>query len=118
VSNVLFEFERTGYRFRLDGDRVLVQGSGELLNSEAMEKLRRHKAEIRAACSLRDFVRLVQVDAALHHCRLLNLAEIEAQLSESDRADLLTCPKPERQAWAEALAFRLTRLDQARDLAS
>jgi hypothetical protein len=107
VNSLLSEFERTGYRFRLDGDKVLVRGPGELLSTHAVEKLRQHKAEIRAACSLRDFVKLVQVNAALNHCRLLNLADIEAQLSESDRADLLTTDKATRQAWAKALAFRL-----------
>lgn len=59
--------------------------------------------------ALQVFVKLVRSNAALNHCRLLNLSEIEAQLSEKDRADLLTTPKPERQAWAEALAYRLCR---------
>lgn len=69
----------------------------------------RHEKKGPAQPAVDRFVKLVQANAALNHCRLLNLSKIEAQLSESDRADLLTTDKPTRQAWATALAYRLCK---------
>ena len=109
MSGLLASLARDGYRFRLDHDRVIVQGPTDRLNPAALEQLRQKKPAILAELRLRDFVDLVRITGACEHGILLHRDQIAAQLDADDVAALLETDRRDRQVWAELLAYRLTR---------
>jgi hypothetical protein len=109
VTGLLHEFEKTGYRFRLDGEQVMVRGPQRLLDDEHVARLRDHKPEIKRKLALRDFVDLVRHTGAGDHRLLFSRGEIMAALDLDAAADLLTTTRKQRQASAASIAFRLVR---------
>ncbi len=80
-----------------------VSGSGGTFR----ENIEHNKTESEAA--LQAFVGLVRIAAACDHHVLLHRDAIAATLDESDKSELLTNTREDRQAWAAMLAHRLTR---------
>jgi hypothetical protein len=110
VTGILVALENRGYHFRVDGDHLKVEAQDHLLHHEAMMYLQEHKPEIMAACRLRNFLRLVRAFGVTHGL-LLDDEIILGEPDESDRAELMTSELRDRQAWAELLAYRLTRTE-------
>jgi len=109
VTNILNTFERDGYRFRMEHDRLLVNGPEHLMTPERLAELRQRKPALLAECRLRAFVNLVRATAACVHHILLHPDDVTAALDGGDIAELATIARHERQAWAALLAHRLTR---------
>jgi hypothetical protein len=108
AAPLLADLERQGFRFELRGDRLKVRAPAGALDDSAVKRLRRHKPQLMAECRLRDFVTLVRHYGADHGI-LLHRSAIAAELDEADRAELMTNTVEDRQAWAAAIAWRLTR---------
>lgn len=109
MSGLLATLAHDGYRFRLDHDRVIVQGPTDRLNPAALDQLREKKPAILAELRLQAFLDLVRITAACEHQILLHRDEIAAQLDAADIEELKTNTREDWQLWAAMLAYRLTR---------
>jgi len=108
VTGILVALENRGYHFRVDGDHLKVEAKDHLLHQVAVTYLQEHKPEIITAYRIRSFLRLVRAFGVTHGL-LLDDEAIFKELDDSDRAELMTSSLRDRQAWAELLAYRLTR---------
>lgn len=79
----------------------------ESVNCADIADIAYSKTESEAA--LQAFVGLVRIAAACDHHVLLHRDAIAAALDESDKSELLTNTREDRQTWAAMLAYRLTR---------
>lgn len=113
MNGILVELEQQGYKFRLDGEQIMVRGPG-LGDQATVELLRGHKPDILCELRLRDFVDLVRAEAACTHGRLLHRDAIRRELDADDVADLTQTTREHRQAWAASIAHRLTAPDPSR----
>jgi hypothetical protein len=108
-SSPLFpDLERQGFRFELRGDQLKVRAPAGALDDSAVKRLRRQKPRLMAEVRLRDFVTLVRCYGADHGI-LLHRSAIAAELDAVAAADLASATRETRQAWAAAIAWRLTR---------
>jgi hypothetical protein len=109
MTALLAEFEKAGYRFRLDGEEVMVRGPQRLLDAEHIERVRQHKPDIRRELVLRNFVDLVRVTGACEFGFLFHRDQIEAEIDKEGCGELPGTTRHFRQAWARAIASRLAR---------
>lgn len=108
MNGLLPDLEAKGFNFRLVGDQLAVSAPDDLLDDHVVDYLRPRKSQLMAECRLRDFVRLV-IAYGTSHGLLLDADVVAAELDEIDRQELMTTELEDRQAWAQLLAYRLTR---------
>lgn len=114
MSGAIADLEQQGYRFRLEGDQVMVSGWDGLIEPDELLRIRERKTEILIALRVQAFVELVRAIGASKHQILLPRKEIESLLDADDIRELFNIARAERRAWAELLASRLckARLNQ------
>lgn len=108
MTGMLDALENRGYHFQVDGDHLKVEAADHLLHHQAVEYLQLHKPELVVECRLRTFVRLVRA-FGISHGLLLDDDVILAELYDVDRTALMNTDLEGRQAWAQMLAYKLTR---------
>lgn len=109
MTERLTALEADGFEFRMKGARLAVNAPKELLNPQAVDRLRCWRDDLITELVLRNFCNEVQQFGFCKHGTHIKDQIIKTELDDIDRTCLQDTTPAERSVWAELLAYRLCK---------
>ncbi len=105
----LTALEADGFKFCIKGAMLSVKAPKELLNPQAVDRLRNWRDDLITELLLRSFCNEVQQFSFCKHGLHIKDQVIKIELDDIDMACLRNTTPAERSVWAEILAYRLCK---------
>ena len=109
MTDRLTALEADGFKFCIKGAMLSVKAPKELLNPQAVDRLRSWRDDLIEELLLRNFCNEVQQFSFYKHGIHIKDQVIKTELDDIDRACLRDTTPAERSVWAELLAYRLCK---------
>jgi hypothetical protein len=109
MTDRLTALEADGFKFCMKGAMLAVNAPKELLNPQAVDRLRSWRDDLITELVLRNFCIVVQQFSFCKHGTHIKEQVIKTELDDIDRTCLRDTTPAERSVWAEILAYRLCK---------